>query len=205
MSIFVEYRWEFLIAAEIVFWCSVTSFFILRYMFQLKKASFIAGTVLLLNEIFILALGVVDYLETGEFSQFQMIIVIILLYAIFYGKKDLRKLDFFVQKKVAKRRGEELPVTEEPLELTGWAHTKEELKGWGIHVILFVGVHVLFFFLYGLVPLAEWNNWLETGIVQQKEASRISQVWGLIFIIDTAITFSYMLFPKKDKSKKLLS
>ncbi|WP_205414243.1 hypothetical protein, partial [Serratia marcescens] len=71
-------------------------------------------------------LGVVDYYETGEISQFQIIIVIILLYAIFYGKKDLRKLDLRIQRMIAKWRGEVLPMIEEPVELTGWAHTKQE-------------------------------------------------------------------------------
>ena len=64
------------------------------------------GIVLLVNEVFILTLGVVDYYQTGKFSNFQIITVIILLYAVFYGKKDLKKLDIFAQKSVAKWRNE---------------------------------------------------------------------------------------------------
>ncbi|MGI2709223.1 hypothetical protein [Bacillus cytotoxicus] len=45
MSILTEYRWYFLIGAEIVFWISAVGFFILRYGFRLRKASFIAGIV----------------------------------------------------------------------------------------------------------------------------------------------------------------
>ena len=82
----------FLIGAEIVFWLSAIGFFLLRYGFRLKKASFIMGIVLLINEVFILTLGVVDYYQTGKFSNFQIITVIILLYAVFYGKKDLKSL-----------------------------------------------------------------------------------------------------------------
>ena len=44
------------------------------------------GIVLLVNEVFILTLGVVDYYQTGKFSNFQIITVIILLYAVFTGK-----------------------------------------------------------------------------------------------------------------------
>ena len=87
----------FLIGAEIVFWLSAIGFFLLRYGFRLKKASFIMGIVLLVNEVFILTLGVVDYYQTGKFSNFQIITVIILLYAVFYGKKDLKKLDIFAK------------------------------------------------------------------------------------------------------------
>ncbi len=49
------------------------------------------GIVLLINEVFILTLGVVDYYQTGKFSNFQIITVIILLYAVFYGKKGFEE------------------------------------------------------------------------------------------------------------------
>ncbi|MGI2732998.1 hypothetical protein [Bacillus cytotoxicus] len=206
MSILTEYRWYFLIGAEIVFWISAVGFFILRYGFRLRKASFIVGIVLLLNELFILALGVLDYYQTGKFSNFQLITMIILIYALLYGKKDLRKLDIWVQKRIAKWRNEPVPYIEEPSELTGWAYTKQELGQWVLHFILFITVHIIFFFVYGLVPLEEWKNWLDDGIVLNKSASRFSQVWGVVFFIDTVITFSYVIFPKKEKGKrKLLS
>ena len=76
----------FLIGAEIVFCYQLSvSFTSLRIPFE--KASFIMGIVLLVNEVFILTLGVVDYYQTGKFSNFQIITVIILLYAVFYGKR----------------------------------------------------------------------------------------------------------------------
>ncbi|WP_242143846.1 MULTISPECIES: hypothetical protein [unclassified Bacillus cereus group] len=206
MSILIEYRWYFLIGAEIVFWISAIGFFILRYGFRLRKASFIAGIVLLLNELFILALGVLDYYQTGKFSNFQLITMIILIYALLYGKKDLRKLDMWVQKLIAKWRNEPVPPMEKASELTGWAYAKQELGQWGLHLILFMTVHMIFFFIYGLAPLEEWKNWLDEGIVLDKSASRFSRVWGIVFLIDTVITFSYVIFPKKKKGKeKLLS
>ncbi|ENQ3105930.1 hypothetical protein SAMN04488168_11344 [Bacillus sp. 491mf] len=200
MNLLTEYRWAFLIGAEIVFWSAAISFFLLRYAFQLRKASFIVGIVLLLNELFILTLGVIDYYETGEFSQFQIIIVIILLYAVFYGKKDLRKLDLRIQRMIAKWRGEALPVIEEPVELTGWAHTKQELLHWGPHFIVFAGVHIVFFFLYGLVPLENISSW-DADIFLNETANRVSKVWRLVFGVDTLITLSYVIFPKKKKNE----
>lgn len=203
MNLLTEYRWAFLIGAEIVFWSAAISFFLLRYAFQLRKASFIAGIVLLLNELFILTLGVVDYYETGEFSQFQIIIVIILLYAVFYGKKDLRKLDFRIQRVIAKWRKEPMSIMEEPVELTGWAHTKQELLHWGIHFIVFAGVHIVFFFLYGFVPLENISSW-DADIFSNETANRVSKVWRIVFAVDTFITLSYVIFPKKKKHEMLL-
>ncbi|EEK76231.1 Integral membrane protein [Bacillus cereus R309803] len=172
----------------------------------MKKASFIMGIVLLVNEVFILTLGVVDYYQTGKFSNFQIITVIILLYAVFYGKKDLKKLDIFAQKLVAKWRNEPAPIMEEHVELTGMAYAKQEIKNWVLHLVLFVGVHIFFFFAYGFIPFEQWGNWLESGIVLNKAASRVSQVWAIILLVDTVISFSYVLFPKKEKGKeKLLS
>ncbi len=164
------------------------------------------GIVLLVNEVFILTLGVVDYYQTGKFSNFQIITVIILLYAVFYGKKDLKKLDIFAQKSVAKWRNEPAPIIEEQIELTGMAYAKQEIKNWVLHLVLFVGVHIFFFFAYGFIPFEQWGNWLESGIVLNKAASRVSQVWAIVFLVDTAISFSYVIFPKKEKGKeKLLS
>lgn len=60
--------------------------------------------------------------------------------------------------------------------------------------------------MYGLIPIEQWGNWLESGIVLNKTASRVSQVWAIILLVDTAISFSYIIFPKKEKgNKKLLS
>ncbi|WP_410984207.1 hypothetical protein [Bacillus cereus] len=199
MSILAEYRWYFLIGAEIVFWVSAIGFFLLRYGLRLRKASFIMGIVLLLNEVFILTLGVIDYYHTGKFSNFQIITLVILLYALFYGKKDLKKLDIRVQKLVAKWRNEPIPNIEAPLELTGWAYTKQEIGQWSLHFILFTVVHIVFFFVYGLMPIEQWGDWLEKGIVLNEAASRVSQVWGIVFLVDTVITFSYLIFPKKEK------
>lgn len=154
MSILAEYRWYFLIGAEIVFWLSAIGFFLLRYGFRLKK--------------------------------------------------DLKKLDIFAQKLVAKWRNEPAPIMEEHVELTGMAYAKQEIKNWVLHLTLFVVVHILFFFLYGFVPFEQWHNWLETGIVLNEPASRVSQVWAIILLVDTVISFSYVLFPKKEKGKEKL-
>lgn len=199
MSILTEYRWYFLIGAEIVFWVSAIGFFLLRYGLRFKKASFIVGIVLLLNEVFILALGAIDYYQTGKFSNFQIITVVILLYALFYGKKDLKKLDIRMQKLVAKWRNEPLSHIEEPLELTGWAYTKREIGQWSLHLLLFIAIHIVFFFMYGFVPIEQWGDWLEKGIVLNEAASRVSQVWSVVFLADTIITFSYVIFPKEEK------
>ena len=117
-------------------------------------------------------------------------------------EKDLKKLDIFAQKLVAKWRNEPAPIIEEQVELTGMAYAKQEIKNWVLHLSLFVVVHIFFFFLYGLAPVEQWRNWLETGIVLNKAASRVSQVWAIILLVDTVISFSYVLFEEGEGERE---
>ena len=43
MSILAEYRWYFLIGAEIVFWISAIGFFLLKVRISLEKGEFYYG------------------------------------------------------------------------------------------------------------------------------------------------------------------
>ena len=82
------------------------------------------------------------------------------------------------------------------------AYAKQEMKNWVLHLSLFVVVHIFFFFLYGLAPVEQWRNWLETGIVLNKAASRVSQVWAIILLVDTVISFSYVLFRRRRRGRE---
>ena len=116
----------------------------------------------------------------------------------FSTEKDLKKLDIFAQKSVAKWRNEPAPIIEEQVELIGMAYAKQEIKI-GYYILFYSLVCTFFFFAYGFIPFEQWGNWLESGIVLNKAASRVSQVWAIVFLVDTAISFSYVIFPKKEK------
>ena len=77
------------------------------------------------------------------------------------------------------------------------AYAKQEIKI-GYYILFYSLVYILFF-AYGFIPFEQWGNWLESGIVLNKAASRVSQVWAIIFLVDTAISFSYVIFPKKER------
>ena len=90
---------------------------------------------------------------------------------------------------------------EEHVELTGMAYAKQEIKI-GYYILFYSLVCTYSFFAYGFISFEQWGNWLESGIVLNKAASRVSQVWAIIFLVDTAISFSYVIFPKKEKGRK---
>ncbi|SFI85235.1 hypothetical protein [Thermoflavimicrobium dichotomicum] len=202
-----SYRYIFLVGAEVVFWGALTSFLILRYVFRLEKVSFIAIPIILINECFIAFLGYIDYQVTGKFSAFQVITLIIILYSLTYGKKDLKRLDHFVKRQVAKWRGEAVPSKLPVEKLYGWTHTKQELKDWFIHLFIYLTVHSVFIFTIGFHDdIAQFLDHpsfsIQSGqihLFKNETITRISFVWTIVFLTDTLITLSYIIFPKRKK------
>ncbi len=86
------------------------------------------------------------------------------------------------KKSVAKWRNEPAPIIEEQVELIGMAYAKQEIKKLGI-TSCFIRwcAHILFSSRMDLFHLNNGGNWLESGIVLNKAASRVSQVWAIVF------------------------
>ena len=191
ISFLLNHKIEVLIASEIIFFVFVGLALLLRYWFRLKKASIIAFIIVILNELAVFAIGVFDYIEVGTFSQFQMLIIIFIIYAILFGKSDFKKLDRWIQKKVAKLKGEPIPDfgEESKRKLYGKEHAKEERKGFYQHLIIFVIAQICFFLMLHFIPME--NTDLIAGI---------SNVWTKVLIIDFIWSFSYTIWPKKEKS-----
>ncbi|MCP1125994.1 hypothetical protein NKR74_22245 [Bacillus sp. 3103sda1] len=62
-------------------------------------------------------------------------------------------------------------------------------------------VRTLYFFLYGLVPLENIASF-DADVFLNEIANRVSKVWRIVFFVDTLITLSYVIFPKKKKKEK---
>lgn len=195
------YKYGLLITAEVIFWTSLISFLVIRYWFRLSKISLFFIPVIIINELFLAFIAYIDFQNTGKFSSFQTLILVIVIYSLTYGKKDFRLLDLFIQRQVAQWRGETLPE-ELPKEvpLYGWEHAKNELKAWLTHLFFYIGflliIAILFEFTFE--HLSSIPQAFEKGTLLKNEiANGFLLLWTLIFVIDTVITFSYVLFPKK--------
>ncbi|MER1956958.1 MAG: hypothetical protein ABS942_06245 [Solibacillus sp.] len=105
MDFILEYKWLFLIMGEVVFTLCAAAFLLLRYWYQLEKLSIIVFIIFLVNDLWIAFLAVMDYQRTGEFSWYQIIAVVFILYALTLGKSDMKKLDEVIKRKVAEKRG----------------------------------------------------------------------------------------------------
>ncbi|MFE6799171.1 hypothetical protein [Paenibacillus chitinolyticus] len=209
MDFILQYKWAFFIGGEAVFWGSIVCFLLLRYVWNYRKLSKVFILLFLLSDLWMAAIGYLDYRRTGQFETFQLVILIFLAYALFFGRGDLRKLDAFIAGKTAKWRGvpeNELPPPE--LKLTGAAHTRRELKNFSVHFILYAAVTAVLIVTYGILPAGSLPpepsgppalRLVLAGIVNHETTASVLKVWSIILAVDAAITLSYVIFPKKPK------
>ncbi|WP_141201603.1 hypothetical protein [Paludifilum halophilum] len=203
MSFLAEYKWYILITAEVLFWVFSISFLILRYWFQLNRASLIFLVLFIANDLFILSLAVLDYMRTGEFSNYQLIIAAILIYALTYGKKDFKKLDAYLKEKVEQWKN--------PFRYTGqnthkpktahkgskaptggnldWEHARKERKNWFKHLFIYAIAHGIYFLI----------NLLKLEIISFETLSNISSIWTIILVVDGLYSLSFTISPRKKK------
>ncbi|QKI80926.1 hypothetical protein [Kroppenstedtia eburnea] len=212
------HRWWFLIAVEVSFWVLIIGFLVMRYGFGIRSHRVFLW-LLALNLLSFLALGIIDYRETGQFSTFQVVVVVALLYSITYGPKDLKRLDRYIRLKMARWKGESLPPEEEARlreerekeekKNYGRLHARGQRRGWYLHLLLFLIAHFVFAYLFGWKPASGVGGWVETWIdswntpelfpFRKEEVNQISRIWTLILLIDGINSFYYTIFPKKKK------
>lgn len=105
MDLILENKWFFLIGAEASFWVLSFAFLVLRYLLDLNRASFVILALIVLDNLFIAGLGLLDYVQTGEFSTYQFVAVGIIVYGLTFGKRDFKRLDAYLKRKVMRWKG----------------------------------------------------------------------------------------------------
>ena len=212
MDFILDHKWFFLITAEVIFWLCAFAFLLLRYWYKLEKLSMIVFLVFMMNDLWIAFLAFADYQRTDEISVYQILIVIILIYALTLGKSDMKKLDAFIKTFVAKKRGESLNGAHQPVKLYGMAYALEEWKQFTGHFVVFIVMHFVFFFVLGFSETVQqmaiadlFGMWFDKDMsnfpFNNEDVNKFSQVWLLILMIDFAITLSYTIIPKKKEAK----
>ncbi|WP_231887797.1 hypothetical protein [Fictibacillus phosphorivorans] len=211
MDFILENKWQFLIIAEVFFWIFSLTFLVVRYWFNLKKLSIVFFFLFIINDLWIATMGFMDYLKTGNFTSYQIVILIIIVYALTYGKSDFRKLDIFIQKKVAKWKGEPIPELKGPEKLYGKDLARQERKHFAIHLSIFILAHIGMFLVYGLSDQLTQTENIEQLLSQwfsskdalypfnNKSMNNLSRIWTLVLVIDGVTSLSYTFFPKNEK------
>ena len=99
-------RWVLLIATEAIFWTGLVAFFALRYGLKRPGLSRVVLVFVIAEHVALLAFGVFDFLRTGTWSLYQSIILTILVYVLIWGRKDLRRLDGWVGRRMQRGVGD---------------------------------------------------------------------------------------------------
>lgn len=212
MEFILSNKWIFLILAETIFWICAIAFLILRYWFKFNKLSKLFIIIFIINDLWIAFLAFMDYQKTGEFSGYQITIVVIIVYAMTLGKSDFKKLDYFVKRLVAEMKGEPFNNLDRPKQYYGYAYALVEWKQFTIHLIVFLLVHAGFYIAFGFsnilskIAISElFDLWItkDNSILpfKNEKVNNFSRVWLLVLLIDFAITVSYSIFPKRKPAK----
>lgn len=209
----VQYQWEIFITAEILSLASLLLFGTVRYLFGKRRFSLFFLALFLLLLILEAVLAVFIYQETGEISNFLLVIVIFVIYACTFGIFDFMKLDRWMRKKIGGWRGVDLLSAKDRRIMARQKDPKYVAMKyrWSAtaHLTVFSVVQFIFW-LHGTDGLNEMAfyvtdlSWIGTENASETPYANetiygISMVWGIVFIIDFIYSWSYSLFPSKPK------
>lgn len=209
INFILEYKWLFFIFGEIIFWGSIIGFLLLRYGLGLDKLSKYLIIIWLLSDLWLLALGVLDYIETGSIDAFQIVIVVVLIYVFTAGKSDLQKLDRMIKRKFEKRKNPSLnnEINSHNNTLDVFKERKKEIKRLGLHLTIYLVVMGIFMLLYGFksLDLSSEKNLVDkivyligNGFFNNELASKISGIWTLVILVDSLYSLPRFVFFKKN-------
>ena len=102
----MELKWILAIALEAGFWIMLAAFLVLRYRYGMERVTrlFVIGVVI--DTAGLLALAVWDFASTGNVNGYTIFIGALLAYALTAGKKDMKRLDAYLKKRVARLKGQ---------------------------------------------------------------------------------------------------
>lgn len=215
MDLILNYQWEIFILTEILSLVSILLFGAVRYIFSKQKLSLFFLLLFLGLLLLEAALAILIYRETGEISTFQIVIMIFVLYACTFGISDFKKLDRWMRLKIGNWRNIDLLTKKDKLILERQKDPRYTAKNYRyssiIHFLVFLIVQ-LSFWIYSLedleqaLPYLKDLSWIgaedaEITPYSNETIYGISMIWGLIFIIDFIYSWSYTVFPSKQRGE----
>lgn len=213
MTFLNTYQWEIFITLEVASWLCLLLFGLLRYVFdkrQMSIAFIVSFIVLIALEGLV---GLLIYQETGVISNFQIIVLIFVAYAATFGISDFKKLDRWMRKHIGKWRGVELLTDKDISIMEKQKDPKYIAKKYRISSI----IHLIVFAVAQFTLWTYGTDSVETMVAYAKDLSWIgledasqtpypnetlyglSLVWGIVFVIDFIYSWSYTIFPAKEK------
>lgn len=200
LNFLIEYKWGFLISAEVFFWVCAGAFFLARYWFEMSRlGNLFLGLIVaeeVLANLFILGLGALDYRQAGEITGYQIVAVAFILYALTLGRHDARRLDAYLKRKIAGYKGREIGEIPGAASATS-THSRLDKatryrREWYEHLTLFAAGQIILFFFGASYPAALLGGGMP---MDPSGLMTASQVWAVIFLVDTVWSLSYTVWP----------
>ncbi|WP_404457163.1 hypothetical protein [Oceanobacillus kapialis] len=154
-----------------------------------------------MSDIWLVAIGVLDYMRNGTINRFQIIILIFVIYALTAGKKDFKRLDRWIQKKISRWKGNPESKFDEPQSLNNKDHARSQRRKFYIHLIIFVALQVVFILFtdYNLSSIPELIHKLDS--IDSDNSNQVMEIMSgvsgisLIWTISIFIHFIISFFP----------
>lgn len=209
----LTFQWEIFIAAEVLSWISLLLFSIVRYFLNKRRLSSLFLIIFIVLIAFEALFGWMIYQETGDFSSFQILITVFVVYACTLGVSDFKKLDRWMRKHIGRWRNIQL-LTVKDIEILNKHKDPKYLakiyrRTSTVHLLIFVLVQAAFWIhgnagIQSLLVYAKDLSWIGAKYVAEMPYANetiytISMLWGVVFIVDFIWSWSYTFFPSKSK------
>lgn len=213
MQWLIDMQWTIFITIEILSFVTLIVFGVLRYGLDRKKLSLIAIYIFLILLILEALIGILIYRETGEISEFQIIVGIFVLYACTFGIFDFIKLDRWMRKIVGKWRHIELLTEKDYVVIRRQKDPRYLAKKYRltatVHLFVFLIIQSILWYygtgsLEAMLMYVKDFSWIESGTAENSPYANelsysIGVIWGFVFIVDFIYSLSYTFFPSKPK------
>ncbi|SDD02085.1 hypothetical protein SAMN05421663_10610 [Terribacillus halophilus] len=171
-----------IILCEIGFWIFIAAGLIARYVFKLPKVGLILLSATPLIDLVLLAATSFDLARGATATIAHAIAAVYIGVSLAYGKSMIRWADQRFAYYIIKQG-------EKPKKLYGKEHALKEVKGWLQHVLAYIiGAGLLFAVIF----------WIDDA-ERTAALTSVLRIWSIVLGIDFLISFSYILFPKKEK------
>ena len=99
----MEIKWILAIGFEAAFWIMLAAFLVLRYRYGIEGVTCLFVIGVAIDTAGLLALAVWDFAKNGNVNAYTIFIGALLAYALTAGKRDMKRLDAWMERKLAPR------------------------------------------------------------------------------------------------------
>ena len=105
MQFILEYKWWILIGLEVLAWIFTFFMFYARYGMK-SNFWFKVGVIMftITGVIPQVIIGFLNFISKWEIDWFTLIIVVLIIYGLTFGRKEVKKLDAWMQKKFSQKQ-----------------------------------------------------------------------------------------------------